>query len=277
MAKLQSMQLLFFCPRWGQDHLSWDAFLRKVKDAGYDGVEAGMPDNDREKDLLLNGMAKYGLQLILQHWETTTANFDLHLQQYEQRLRTMASVKPLFINSQTGKDFFSFNQNTQLITVAEHIGTVTGVPVFHETHRGKFSFAAHVTHRFLEKLPNLWLTLDISHWFAVAESFLQDQQEAVEAALAKTVHIHARVGHTQGPQVTDPRAKEWEEALQFHLQCWDKIVEIQRKAGRKLLTIAPEFGPLPYMPSLPYTRQPIADQWEVNAYIRKLLKRRYGV
>ncbi|MFT3824662.1 MAG: sugar phosphate isomerase/epimerase [Chitinophagaceae bacterium] len=270
------MQLLFFCPRWGQDHLSWDVFLKKVKEAGYDGIEAGIPDDDREKDTMLSGLAKYGLQLIAQHWETTTPDFDTHLQQYEQRIARLASVNPLLINSQTGKDFFSFNQNTQLIKAAEHISTSTGVPVYHETHRGKFSFAAHVTYKYLEKLPTLQLTLDISHWFAVAESFLQDQYNTVETAIPRTLHIHARVGHTQGPQVSDPRAKEWEESLQHHLQCWDNIVAIQKKAGRKLLTITPEFGPLPYMPALPYTRQPIGNQWEINAYMRKLLKRRYG-
>lgn len=37
------MKILFFCPRWGCEDLSWDSFCHKVKAAGYDGVEAGVP------------------------------------------------------------------------------------------------------------------------------------------------------------------------------------------------------------------------------------------
>ena len=250
--------------------------MKRVKDTGYDGIEACIPDHVRERDSLLNGMAKYGLNLIAQHCETVSGEFSNHLQQYEFHLSRIAALQPLFINSQTGKDYFTFQQNVQLIELARDISNTTGVPVYHETHRGKFSFAAHVTHQYLELLPHLNLTLDISHWFAVAESFLEDQSQAVATALPRSFHIHARVGHTQGPQVTDPRAREWEDTMQQHLQYWDRIVTLHKQSHRKLLTITPEFGPLPYMPSLPYTRQPIADQWEINSYMRKLLKRRYG-
>ncbi|MEJ7685108.1 MAG: sugar phosphate isomerase/epimerase [Segetibacter sp.] len=269
------MNLLYFCPRWGQEHMTWDIFLQKVKEAGYDGVEASLPLSRKEQEEILNGFAKYNLQFIAQHWETVNQDFDKHIAEYETRLRSLADDKPLFINAQTGKDYYSFQQNEKLISLASDIARETGVPVIHETHRGKFSFAAHVTKNFLEHIPGLLITLDISHWCNTAETFLHDQPEAVELALSRTEHIHSRIGYPEGPQITDPRAPEWEEALQFHLNCWDKIIERQRKSGKKYFTITPEFGPPPYMPLLPYTRQPVADQWEVNVYMMNLLKERY--
>lgn len=34
-----------------------------------------------------------------------------------------------------------------------------------------------------------------AHWVAVAESFLEDQSEAVKLAIERADHIHARVGY----------------------------------------------------------------------------------
>ena len=33
------MQIKFFCPHWGHEHLSKEIFAAKVSAAGYDGVE----------------------------------------------------------------------------------------------------------------------------------------------------------------------------------------------------------------------------------------------
>jgi len=78
------------------------------------------------------------------------------------------------------------------------------VTIIHETHRGKFSFAVHSTRKYLEAIPSLRLNLDISHWYTVAESYLDDQQRRWSWRSRRTAHIHARVGHKQGPQVSDP-------------------------------------------------------------------------
>ena len=42
------MKLLLFCPRWGSESLSWETFCNKVKQTGYDGVEAGLPFDKKE-------------------------------------------------------------------------------------------------------------------------------------------------------------------------------------------------------------------------------------
>ncbi|MFT3935829.1 MAG: sugar phosphate isomerase/epimerase [Chitinophagaceae bacterium] len=270
------MNILFFCPRWGQEHLPVEEFLNKVKAAGYDGVECGLPADEKEKDQLLNGIEKLGLKYIGQHWETVTDDPNQHLEEYERRLRSLAAVHPVFINSQTGKDYFSFEENEKLIKAANHIAMASGIAILHETHRGKFSFAAHVMKQYLKQLPTIRITLDISHWCAVAETFLHDQVQAVETAIAHTDHIHARIGHTQGPQVIDPRSPENNNALDFHLGCWDKIIELKRKSNSKYFTITPEFGAPPYLHLFPYTQQPIVNQWEVNVFMMQLLKKRYA-
>jgi hypothetical protein len=269
------MNLLFFCPRWGSKDLSWNEFCSRAKGSGYDGVEASIPADPHEKEIMLNALSKYGLALIAQHFETIDPVYESHAKEYADRLRNLASAKPLFINSQTGKDYFTFPQNQELIHVASLITKETGTPIIHETHRGKFSFAAHITRAFLESIPDLKITLDISHWCCVAETFLQDQAEAVAMAITRTEHIHSRIGFTEGPQIADPRAPEWEEAVQYHLSCWDKVIALHKSRDRNYFTITSEFGAPPYMPLQPYTRQPVVDQWEVNVYMKDLLKNRY--
>ncbi|GAB3795452.1 hypothetical protein GCM10028819_11530 [Spirosoma humi] len=264
------MKILFFCTTWGQKQSGWTDFFRQVKAAGYDGVETGLPP-EQEADEFVAGLERHSLAFIGQHWETATSDFDAHVRSYEQVLSKLAAMRPLLINSHTGKDYFRFEQNRRLINLAATIEADSGVPITHETHRGRFAFAAHVTADYIQAIPNLKLTLDISHWCTVAESLLQDQPEAVDVAIAHTAHIHARIGFEQGPQVFDPMDETSRDALNFHLQCWDKIIHQQKERGTTQMTITTEFGPSPYMPG----RQPAVNQWAYNVQMLRLLNERY--
>jgi hypothetical protein len=55
---------------------------------------------------------------------------------------------------------------------------------------------------------------------------------------------------------------------------WDKVVEMKMKAGQPL-TMLTEFGPPNYLPTLPYTQMPLANQWQINVYMMKLMRERY--
>ncbi|MBC8032849.1 MAG: sugar phosphate isomerase/epimerase, partial [Chitinophagaceae bacterium] len=64
------MEVLFFCPRWGSEELSWNDFCAKVKDAGYDGVEAAIPFEDAEKAEISTALNKHNLKLIGQYYQS---------------------------------------------------------------------------------------------------------------------------------------------------------------------------------------------------------------
>jgi hypothetical protein len=275
MYKQYSIQ--FFCPRWGSEDLAMDTFCQKVSKAGYDGFEYGIARTTTEAELheVWNSAEKYKLKIIAQHYDTYEADFSKHYDLYCAWLEKVKIYPCEKINSQTGKDFFNVQQNTALIQAAFHLSAQTGTQIVHETHRNKFSFAAHITKEYLEKIPGLKITLDASHWVCVAESFLEDQQEAMQLAVQRAEHLHARVGYPCGPQVPDPRVPEWKHALEMHLNWWDKIAS-RKKDEQSVLTITPEFGPYPYMVHLPGTQSPISDQWDVNVYMMELLKKRYS-
>jgi sugar phosphate isomerase/epimerase len=270
------MKVLFFCPVWGSSDLPIEVFVEKVKRSGYDGVEISLPLEDHSlQEHILKAIENQGLEFIAQHYETANPDPEMHLAEYCRRLENLIGAKPLFVNSQTGKDWFSFEQNQKLIAAAWVISERGGVRILHETHRGKFSFNAALTLKYLEADPDLRIAADFSHWCVVSESLLEDQNEALTLAISRADHIHARIGHAEGPQISDPRAPEWKQVLEAHLGWWDRIIECHRIKGTSVFTITPEFGPAPYMPLLPYTGMPVASQWEINVYMMHLLRERY--
>ncbi|CAH0997737.1 hypothetical protein EMA8858_03871 [Emticicia aquatica] len=267
------MKIKFYAPLWGNT-LPFDAFCQNVKAAGYDGIEMATSFDTDETQTILNTLAKYNLELIAQYWQSYEQDFEEHIINYEKYLRNLAKAKPIFINCQTGKDYFNFHQNQLLFDLASRIAAETGIKIIHETHRGKSLFAAHITHEYLMKIPDLRITLDISHWYNVHESLLDDQQEAIDLAILHTDHIHSRVGHPEGPQVNEPQAPEWKSVLEAHLSWWDKVVETHQR-NNTTLTVTTEFGPYPYMPVLPLTQMPLGNQWEINVFMMNLFKKRY--
>lgn len=268
------MPIKFYAPHWGNT-LPFAVFCQRVKAAGYDGVEMALPLDFAQKQVILGTLQQFDLELIGQYFQSFESDFDEHYRQFATYLRNLSSARPRLINSQTGKDFFTTTQNEQLIDLASRIADGTGVSIVHETHRGKALFAAPVCQHYLIARPELRINLDISHWCTVHESLLENQSAAVDLAISRTDHIHSRVGHANGPQVNDPRAPEWATTLDTHLAWWDKVVDRHQLAGTSL-TITTEFGPATYMPTLPYTERPMADQWEVNVFMLNLLKQRYA-
>ncbi len=223
------MNLLFFCPRWGSEIIAWDEFCGLAKYAGYHGIEASLPANAQEEKDMQQALLKHNLLFIGQYWQSLEKDFEPHKISYREYLYRLGSFNPLKIDAQTGKDYFSFEQNKELFLIADAFTKDTGIVVAHETHRNKALFAAHITRHFLNQVPGLQITADFSHWCVVAESFSEDQQDALELAAQHANHIHARVGHTQAAQVPDPRLPEWEGALKHHLKWWRLILNFNFK------------------------------------------------
>ena len=115
----------------------------------------------------------------------------------------------------------------------------------------------------LKELPDLKLNIDLSHWCCVTESMLDDHEEAVQMALQRSVHLHARVGYENGPQVPDPRVQEWEAHQGRFEVWWKKYVEVQRDRNGVICSVTPEYGPPTYLHTIPSTGLPAADLWEV--------------
>jgi sugar phosphate isomerase/epimerase len=253
-----------------------DELCGRVKKEGYDGIEMLWPAEKKAQDELFAALEKYELEFGLL-CAGFGSDYQKHLEEFiaaTNEAATQTVRRPLFINCHSGRDHFSYEQNKAFIDHTTRLSRETGITICHETHRARILYSAPAARHYLDAIPELRITFDVSHWCNVSESLLADQQETLDLALSRTDHIHARIGHPEGPQVSDPRAPEWEPAVKAHFDWWDKIVEAKRKAGKRL-TVLTEFGPPDYMPTLPYTRDPLSDQWAINAYMLQLLRERY--
>ncbi len=86
------MKILFFCPRWGSENVNWDSFCKKVKDKGFDGIEAPVPIEPELKDEMFTTLTKYGLQLVGQYYQSFEKDFNEHKVNYEKHLRHLISA-----------------------------------------------------------------------------------------------------------------------------------------------------------------------------------------
>jgi sugar phosphate isomerase/epimerase len=268
-------ELLFFQTNWGFEG-SWEAFFLKTKSSGYDGVEVWLPKNASVQQEVSKGLKKHQLKVIYLCGTNKSLSFKESLLAYENDLKRAIVQKPYAINSHTGSDFFSFEQNMKLLKLANDLSNKYNIPIHHETHRGRFSYALPETKRYLNSDSAFRLTLDISHWMVVHESLLAQQQQLLDEVMERTDHIHARVGFEEGPQVNNPQAPEWDKALNRHLSIWESIILSHWKTG-KPMTITTEFGPPNYLPTAPFTQKPLSNQWEANVFIMKAIKEQINI
>jgi sugar phosphate isomerase/epimerase len=271
----KKFELKVLATNWGFNG-SLNDYCAKAKKEGYDGIEIWWPMQQQEQDELFKALQQHKLEVGFL-CGGSEPQFQTHLDHFKKMIDAAATNKiqaPLYINCHSGRDFFSDDQNQAFIDHTTKLAKDTGVLICHETHRSRMLFAAPVARRYMEKNPALRLTFDVSHWCNVSESLLQDQPENLALAMDRASHIHARIGHPEGPQVNDPRAPEWENTVKAHLAWWDTIVARHKKEGKRL-TILTEFGPPDYMPVMPYTRKPLADQWAINVHMMHLLRERY--
>ena len=195
-----------------------------------------------------------------------------HLQELGEQLQRALELQPLRISVIAGCDAWGAEQQRQFWDEAVALAQAAAAPVSFETHRSRSLFNPWAIEDWLSTYPDLRLTADLSHWCAVAERLMTPELTPIQAMAERVDHIHARVGHAQGPSVGHPLAPEWAEALEAHRRCWALFSQSQRRRGLAPRTITPEFGPDGYLPQLPFTGQPVADLEEINRSLGAWIK-----
>lgn len=267
------MEIRYFTSYWGNEHIPIVEFLSKAKKAGFEGIEMKIPIKEDLALDLKSLLDEFQLELIAQQWLPPQAEtIDNHITTFENNIRYLSSYQPLFINSHTGKDFYLFEENCKILNAAENISKETGIKIFHETHRGRCLYSAPMARLYFAEFQKLKITADFSHWCCVSESLLEGHEDLLDEAIRRAGYIHARVGHSQGPQVNHPFAPENSGALKAHVGWWQQIIDYQKKIGTKVFPVLVEFGPIPYLQSLPFTGQPVIDLWTINIEMMHYLK-----
>jgi hypothetical protein len=224
-------------------------------------------------------LREYGLQFIGQVY---TAEFSKghsvaeHLKSLEREVEKLLPLKPVLINVHSGEDTWSIDEMHEYFAAAAGIERRLRVPIAHETHRGRCLFHPTVTRLLLEAHAEIKIVADLSHWVCVCERLLEDQQAAIDLAAERTLHVHARIGYSQGPQVADPRCNSLAAERAAFESWWRTMYDSMRRRGLAAFSFCPEYGPPPYLPVLPFTGMPVADlpavcNWQAER-VRELVR-----
>lgn len=249
------MQLAVFRALWGMTGAT-EQQIDRIAGAGYDGIEGSIGASPLGVSQFRELVAGRGLKLIM-------AGAVDSIDALEPTLKALAEYQPTKIGLHSGRDHMTREQGRAFFEEALRVEQEIGIPVSHETHRGRMFFTPWDTAFYLREFPILKIVADYSHWVNVCERLPDDHQDALDLANARTFHVHARVGYEEGPQVPDPSAPEYASQLAWHEKQWAAIIRARQTAGDALLTVTPEYGPPNYLHTLPHTNVPVADLWSV--------------
>jgi hypothetical protein len=254
------MNLMLFRHLWGVFG-QWEDVFPVFKAAGYHGIESRMPE-PKDSQRFLSLLETYGFEFIPQIF-SQGETVEAHVESFREQLDRAKSFRPRLVNAHSGRDAFSEEERVRFFERALQLEAEAGIPVAHETHRGRILFTPWTTAHLLKRFPSLKLCCDFSHWVCVCERLLEDQAPVLRQCAARCIHLHARVGYEQGPQVPDPRAPEYARHLEAHERWWGLVWEAQAQRCDAVSTLTPEFGPPGYLHTLPFTNVPVSDLAEI--------------
>ncbi|MFC4596915.1 sugar phosphate isomerase/epimerase family protein [Cohnella hongkongensis] len=263
------MKLKLFKSLWGMEHLPLEQKFERIAEAGYAGIESPPPAPEEEprfRELLARHDLAYASMVF------TSGD---HAESFRSQMERAVSFSPVTINAHSAKDDMPYEEQLRFFRQALEIERSFGIPVVHETHRGRAMYTPWTTERLLRDLPELRLCADFSHWCVVCESLLEDQSERMATITARAAYVHARVGYAEGPQVNHPAAPEHAGALAAHDAWWRSIARHRRDQGAEQLVFVPEFGPPGYLQTLPFTGQPVSDLWDVCLWMKRYIESRW--
>jgi len=255
---------------WGVDLTAgFDRHLPRWREVGYEAVEVP-PRSVPDRAALLAFLKANDLGLVVQAFTNDAkpgGSVKEHLSSLQAQLDDSLDARPLFFSVHSGSDTWTVTQAEDFYGAALEMERHMGVTIAHETHRMRYFANPWATRAILERFPALKLTCDLSHWVCVAERLLEDCGGIIALAARHCHHVHARVGYEEGPQVPDPRAPEWSRHLAAHEGWWEQIWRAQVQNGMAVSTLTPEFGPPPYLHTLPFTQAPVADLADICDWI----------
>lgn len=268
------MRLEIFRTLWGYRG-SWQQALDELLSAGFDGLEARVPETAAQRTTNARLLREQRVPYIATLFTSTPVlprqadSLDAHLRDLANKLDWAAELSPRLINILAGNDRWPLAEQVEFFGRAMELGKASGQRCCFEIHRGRSLYSPWVTLELIGQLPDLRFTSDISHWIVTCERLLDDPTDDLTAFIERVEHIQARVGYDQGPQVPHPGAPEYSDALAFHQRHWESIWSSQERRGLEVTTLTPEFGPDGYLHHLPFTDAPVADLWQLNQWMAR--------
>lgn len=244
------------------DHaLDLEAKLRFIAKAGFDGVNAFIPEREQAADWrrLLD---QYRLTLSVNAYPKTAEDmvaFIKKLTAYEGTVQ--------YVNAQVLTPFVIDAEAEQLLYDIDRLARDAGIQVFIETHRGTITQDLLRTVQYINRLPSLRLTIDFSHYVVAGEmrTVSEEAEALLQTLLTRTSSIHARVSNGEQVQVNvgengeHPMLEHYERWWESGMRHW-----LAQASGEDRFPFVCELGPPPYAITVDdygARTEEISDRW----------------
>lgn len=255
----------------GDKHGEWpvEKKVEKIAEAGFRGILGRLPAPE-EAELWRKLLDRYGLRFGIEAFPADPEDFSEFLRQANE-------FGVSYVNAQVKDAFVVGDQAIARLQGIITAGAKASVPVFVETHRGRITQDLLRTIEYVQALPDLRLTIDLSHYVLAGEMLYPDDraEACFQILLERTSCIHGRISNGQQIQV-DIGPKGEHPMTSRYLEWWKQGMMNWRKEARPgdILPFVCELGPLPYAIGrkgyLEATQEEISDRWEQSLLVKRL-------
>ena len=186
------MELQLFKTLWGHGGSLNKAAYQAV-DAGFVGLEGNADMPQARRDEMQSILQTWGLRYIQEivtaggYVPRRQATVEEHIADVERQLQLGRSLEPQWVTVIGGCDAWQLEQSVRFFGEVQEVAARMNIECSFETHRSRSLFNPWTTIDILQRLPELQLTCDFSHWVVVMERQLDHDWDAV-----KEVARHAR-------------------------------------------------------------------------------------
>lgn len=269
MQQLKVYQSLWAMERRQPDGYEWplQQQLAMIRDAGFDGAGVRFFDYAYARKVVTT-LKEYGMTWQAQCYPQSVDDLKPIIE-YVQKLGAD------HINLQPDVRPYTLEECIPLLEGWRRLSRDAGIPMHVETHRNRMTTDLLFTLRLLDRLPDLRLTGDISH-YVVGREFawpISDENHAlIHRILDNCWGFHGRVASREQIQVqiSFPHHKEW---LDLFMGWWEYGFRSWRKRAPPdaVLTFLCELGPKEYAMT-GRDGYELSDRWEESQYLMSLVR-----
>lgn len=195
---------------------------------------------------ILEQIASSRLGLVIQAYPLKAEDLDAALALAKQ-------TRARAINLHVRLPHIDHHSATQLAQELITRASDAGVLLLFETHRGCITQDLYRTARLVEAVPDMRLTLDVSHYVLAGEqpALTPQLRELLDPMLDRVEMIHGRISN--GQQIQIPTIDPESELAGSYREVWTEAMRRwrRRKPAGSTLIFTPELGPPPYAITAP--------------------------
>lgn len=194
--RMEIHQAMWAMKRYGDHGSEWplERKMEEIAAAGFSGIFGGLPEPS-EESLWRKLMESYGLNFGLETFPSSARDL-------REALQRASDFDVLYVNAQVKDAFTTGTEAKELILSLYEEAAKFDLPFFVETHRGRITQDLIRTIDYIHGIPELALTIDLSHYILAGEISTFDKiQPRFQQLLQRTASIHGRVSNAQQIQI----------------------------------------------------------------------------